>query len=338
MTDIHRFLGWRHLRAEPSIFVLHHRGGKLARKGRGLSFWFWALTSSITQIPMDDREVPFQFQGRSADHQDVTIQGIVTYRVVDPVRISNRLDFAIDTSTGAYRKQPLESLALLFVQLAQQLAWDYVATNPLRVILEQGFESIRNRIDDALRADDTLSVLGLEVETVRVSAVQPTPEVERALQMPALEVIQQQADESTFQRRAMAVENERAIQENELQTKLELARRQEQLIEQQGQNSRREATERAEADRITAEADAQMSRIASAANAESIQMVEAARIEAERERMEIYDNVSSHVMMSLAAREFARKIEKIEHLNITPEMLGPLLDNLVRAGTKKLQE
>ena len=336
MADIRQFFGWRHLRAEPSLFILHHRNGKLVRKGRGLSFWFWELSSSISQIPMDDREVPFLFEERSADQQDVTVQGIITYRVVDPVRLGHRLDFSIDTSSGAYTKQPLESLALLFTQMAQQLAWEYLAKNPLRTILEEGFDAIRRRIDGALREDATLGVMGLELETVRVSAVQPTPEVERALQMPTLEKIQQQADEATFQRRALAVEKERAIQENELDTQLELARRQELLIDQEGQNARREAEERAEADRIAAEANAAVSRIASSADAESIRMVEEARVDAERERMRIYADASSGVLLGLAARELAKKLHSIEHLNITPEMLGPVLDNLMRAGTKKL--
>jgi len=40
--------------------------------------------------------------------------------------------------------------------------------------------------------------------------------------------------------------------------------------------------------------------------------------------------------MALAAREFAGKIETIEHLNLTPDLLGSLLANLAEAGTKRL--
>lgn len=338
MADVRRFLFWRHLRSEPSLFTIHHRRGKLIRKGRGLAFWFWPLSSSIAQVPMDDREVPFQFEGRSQDHQDVTVQGVVTYRVVDPIRIANRVDFSLDLESGAYLKQPLESLALLTVQLARQLAWQYVATNPLQTILSDGFDSIRERIDAGLEADGSLMAMGLEVVSVRVSAVQPTPELERALQMPALESIQQRADEATFQRRALAVEKERAISENELQTKLELARREEQLIDQEGKNKRREAQEAAHAQRIAVQADAESRTIRSEADADSIRIVEEARVNAERERMEIYESMPSNVMMGLAAKELATKLQRIDHLNIAPEMLGPLLQNLVQAGTKKLSD
>ena len=58
--------------------------------------------------------------------------------------------------------------------------------------------------------------------------------------------MQQEADRATFERRAVAVERERAIGENELQTQIELARREEQLVAQRGANARREAEEEAE--------------------------------------------------------------------------------------------
>ena len=336
MAEVRKILWWRHLRTEPTVFVMHFRSGKLVRQGRGLAFWFWPLSASIAKVPMDDREVPFRFQGRSRDHQDVTVQGVVTYRVVDAIRLANRVDFSIDTKSGGYAKQPLESIALLLVQVAQQIAWDYVATNDLGIVLNEGFSALREQIASGLAAEESLAIMGLDIATVRVSAIQPTPELERALQMPALEAIQQRADEATFQRRAMAVEKERAIAENELQTRLELARREEELIEQRGTNARREASERAAAERIDAEAKAEHERITSAGRAESIRVVEEAKVETERERMEIYATLPSNVMMGLAARELAKKLHRIDHLNISPDMLGPMLTDLVQAGTKKL--
>ena len=72
MAEIKRFPFIRHLRSEPSRHVLHYRNGELVRKGRGLAFWFVPLTSSLAEIPCDDRELPFLFHGRSSDFQDVT--------------------------------------------------------------------------------------------------------------------------------------------------------------------------------------------------------------------------------------------------------------------------
>jgi hypothetical protein len=43
-------------------------------------------------------------------------------------------------------------------------------------------------------------------------------------------------------------------------------------------------------------------------------------------------------MIGLALQELAGKLTHIDHLNVTPEMFGPQLMNLIEAGTKRLEE
>ena len=104
MAEIQRYPIVRHLRAEPSFHILRFRRGKLVESGRGLSFWFRPLNTSVAEIPMDDRELPFLFHGRAQDFQDTTVQGVITFRVVDPERAAERVDFAVDLATGATLK------------------------------------------------------------------------------------------------------------------------------------------------------------------------------------------------------------------------------------------
>ena len=80
--------------------------------------------------------------------------------------------------------------------------------------------------------------------------------MEKALQTPARELLQQETDRATHERRALAVERERAIAENELQNQIELARRAEQLVAQRGSNAWLQAQEAAGASRIDTEAQA----------------------------------------------------------------------------------
>src|SRR5690606_20563294 len=120
------------------------------------------------------------------------------------------------------------------------------------------------------------SAIGLEILAVRVSAVKPAADLERALEMPTREAVQQEADEATFQRRALAVEKERAIQENELENQIELTRRHERLIEQEGLNARRKAKDAADARRIEVEARAEERRIDTDAEAARIRAIDEA--------------------------------------------------------------
>ena len=58
--------------------------------------------------------------------------------------------------------------------------------------------------------------------------------------------------------------------------------------------------------------------------------------EAEIRRISDID-LAPAVLMGLAAREFAGKIETIEHLNLTPDLLGSVLTDLLAAGTRRLE-
>jgi hypothetical protein len=53
--------------------------------------------------------------------------------------------------------------------------------------------------------------------------------------------------------------------------------------------------------------------------------------------MAIYRDLPQSVLIGLAAQEFAGKLQRIEHLNITPEHLGPLFTELMQAGAERLR-
>ncbi|MCA8922516.1 MAG: band 7 protein [Planctomycetes bacterium] len=338
MATIHRFTFLRHLRAEPNSHVLHYRKGKLVRSGRGLAFWYLPLNASLAEVPTCDLEQPFLFHARSSDFQEVTAQGAIAYRVADPERLAERVDFSLDLATGAFLKTPLEDLAQLFTKQAQQLAWGYLASTPIRQLLAEGVEAVRERVRVGLTDDPDLGLMGLHVVGVNVTRVAPTADLEKALQAPMREHIQQSADEATFARRALAVEKERAIAENELQNRIELAKRQELLINQEGANRIRETKEAAEAARLKAEGDAGNVRLKAAADADKIRLVDEAKFASERERLELYRGLPANVLWSLAAQELAGKLTRIDHLNLSPEALGPLLQSLMSAGAARLTE
>jgi regulator of protease activity HflC (stomatin/prohibitin superfamily) len=337
MANITSFLFLRHLRADNSAHVIRYRRGKVVASGRGLTFWFWPLTTSIAEIPVDDREVPLSIAARTADFQDVSVQGVVTYRVADPVALADRIDFTIDGLRGVHLRQPLEKIALYLAQLAQEHAARWIGETPLRDVLRDGPREVRERVQRALSAEEAVGPMGLSIAAVRIAQVAPSKDLERALEAPMRERIQQEADEAAFARRALAVEKERAIQENELQNQIELSRREEQLIAQRGQNEKRKAEDEVEAKRIAAVGEASRVRTGAEAQADSLRLVEGVRVEQERARMEIQRSAGPAVLAALAAREVAGKLQRIEHLHVGAESLAPLLTELVTAGTRKLE-
>jgi regulator of protease activity HflC (stomatin/prohibitin superfamily) len=306
MADIHRYPFVRHLRSEPTVQTLLYQRGTLARSGRGLALWFRPLVSAVAEVPLDDRDLDFRFAARSSDFQDVAVQGVITFRVADAELLAQRIDFSVDLDTGVWLKSPIERIQSTITQLAQQVVWEYFSRTDLRTLLVEGVDESRRRIESALAAESQLSELGLAVVTIRVAAIRPSPETEKALEMPTRERIQQAADEATFQRRAEAVENERAIQENELQNRIELTRRQEELVLLEGANRRREAEEEAEQILIAAKAEA-----------ERIGLVERAEVAAERERADLFSGLSPVATIALVAD----KLPSVGQLVLTPDLL-----------------
>jgi regulator of protease activity HflC (stomatin/prohibitin superfamily) len=228
--------------------------------------------------------------------------------------LARRVDFSIDLADGSWVQQPLET------------------------ILAHGIEPIRNLIHAGLMADPTLSEMGIEIVAVRIVSVRPTAETERALQTPARERIQQEADRATFERRALAVKQERAIEENELQNRIELARQEKILIEQEGSNQMLRVTDEAEHKRIDAEAKAARLRTHKEAEAAGIRAVEMAKVEAEQASIEIYRDLRPDVLLGLAARTFAENVPDIEHLNLSPDLLGPALTQLAHAASGRMEQ
>jgi hypothetical protein len=205
----------------------------------------------------------------------------------------------------------------------------------------RGAEVIRASIEDVLRADPAIPEMGLVLVSVNVQRVAPAADVEKALQVPIRESIQQRADQAIFARRADAVENERAIKQNELSTEIELARRQEDLIRREGANRLLETQDQAEAERVrteaelarqalTAEAYARDQRTHAEADAQTRRLLGDADADGEARRVAVWQAAPSRVLLGLAAQEFAGKIGSINHLNLSPDLLASTMQLFLR--------
>ena len=302
------------LKSEASAHVIRYRNGVVRQSGRGLVFWFRPETASIAEVPMDDREMTLFVRGRSKDFQAVSVQGTIGWHVVDPVLLAGRVDFSIGLTNGKLQGEPIERIEARITGIANQAALQYLAQAPVRALLDAGPEPLRAGLEALLAADATLAEIGVAAVAVRLTNLAPTSELERALQTPTFEALQQKADEAMFERRALAVEKERAIAENELATKTELARQEKLLIAEEADNARNRATGLAEAQAVEA-----------AAEADRIRAVEGAKAEAEAAHIAVYRDLPPAVLLGLAAQQLASKLHTIEHVNVTPDLLAAVL-------------
>ena len=96
------------------------------------------------------------------------------------------------------------------------------------------------------------------------------------------------------------------------------------LIAREAENARDRAAGLAEAQGLEA-----------AAEAERIRLVEGAQAEAEQRRAAIYRDLPPAVLLGLAARELAGKLETIEHVNVTPDLLASRPRRVPQRGPRR---
>ncbi|WP_394615701.1 SPFH domain-containing protein [Lentzea sp. JNUCC 0626] len=315
MADISTYPGLRHLRGTPTVHIRHVKNGKLIHEGTGLSFWFRPRSAVISEVPVDDRELPMLFHARTQDYQDVTVQLTITYRCTTPETTTQRIDFSIDPDTGTWRQDPLSQIANTLTETTQQHALKTLGTLNLDTAIKTGVERVKQQVKDNLKADH----IGLEIIDVRVVAIRPDADMEKALQTTVREKVQQEADKATYERRALAVERERAISENELQNQIELAKREELLVVQRGANALKQAEDHARA-----------ARIADDAKADGIRKLAEAEAAGEKARLDAYKEVPQQTLYALAAKELAGNLPEIGSITLTPDIIQPILNRLAR--------
>jgi regulator of protease activity HflC (stomatin/prohibitin superfamily) len=321
MAVVKRFPFVRHLRTAPTAHVVHRAGGRVRHDGAGQAFWYRPLSAVLSEVPTDDRELPLVARARTADLQEVSVQATVSYRFTDPRLVADRIDFAIDPDTGAWTGRRLEQVAGLLTELVGVHVMAAIAAMTLRETVSGGAVGVRDAVADGLNGDERLTAMGIAVLDARIGGVRAEADLEKYLQTPAREQAQTEADRATYERRALAVDRERAIAENELRNRIELATREQDLVTQEGTNARRRAEEAAAAALVEARAGAERQSLRADADAGTTQLLGQAQAAAETARLAAYDGVDRQVLLTVALRELAANLPQIGNLTLTPDLL-----------------
>ena len=314
------------------------------RKGAGIAYWFSPLSAAIAMLPIEDCQSTFVLNEHSADFQSIKVQSTITYRIADAEKAAARFNFSLSIDHGAWLEQPLDRLAGVLAQRALPVVRKLIAAQTLEAVLQHGSEQVREAVSKALTTDPEIAAMGLQLVNLVIDQIVPSAELEKALGTPMREAVQARADEAQFQRRAQAVEKERAIKENELATELELERRQQELIQKRGENALLQAQQEAasqrtqveaaiERARMQTDAAALQTRINAQAQADAQQLLATQAAAAMQQRHDIWASTPATAATAMAMTELAGKLTTIGHLNITPDMLGQSFTQFLRDRT-----
>jgi regulator of protease activity HflC (stomatin/prohibitin superfamily) len=334
-------IGIKFIKVQPTTYVLQYRRGKIMREGVGMSFFYYAPTTSLVAIPVGSTDVPFIFEEPTADYQTVTLQGQVSYRVVDAKKLAGLMNFTLAPNGRDYVSEDPEKLSQRVINLVHVLARAELEKLPLRNAIRAAAEIV-HQVKTQLTSSNEVASLGVEVLGLSLLAIKPTPETARALEAETREQLLKEADEAIYARRNAAVEGERAIKENELNTEIAVENKKRQIRETQMDAERavqekRHQLERADLDARTGLEGKRKELVALAAlNAKAEADTRAYGISTTMQALGAADarilqalassGMKPEQLIAFAFQELAGKAEKIGQLNISPDLLRELLD------------
>lgn len=363
--------GIKFIKFDSMTYVVHYKNGKVKKEGRGLSFYFYAPSSSIAAIPMGSDDVQFIFNESTSDFQTISIQGSITYKIENPKLLAESLDFTVNTK-GIYKKDDYTKLGQRLINEAQTSTSAFIQGIELKQALRSA-KKIEERIINGLKESQAVQLLGIIPIGVNVIAVKPDPKTEKALEASTRESLQKEADLATYERRNFGVEQERMIKESELNTEIAVEEKKKQIAEKQGEtdvlkeeNSRKLREMRLDAD-TAIEKKKMENELAKEHNnrkVREIQILTDIAIEEEKKKLTVmevenaklkadaksyeteamlkhYKDFDWKVLMAMnqkgnsakqqiaiAFRELAENTQKIGTLNITPDLLQSLTEQV----------
>lgn len=311
----------RFMKAAPTSYVMQFQNGRIRREGPGLSFFYYAPTSTIVTVPLASADVPFAFQESTADFQSITIQGQLTYRVSDPKRLASLLDFSIGPQ-GTFRSEDYRKLPERLVHTAQTLMRAETQKLALREALTST-GSLSEAVLAGLKSSEAVIQIGVEILNLSLLSIRPTPDMAKALEAEAREGLQRRSDEAIYARRNNAVEQERRIKESELNTDIAVEEKRRQIRETQmaadialEQQRASLMEKRVENDRKEADSRA----YALEATLKPVRDVDWRILMTLSPR-----GPDAKTMIALAFQEMASNAQKIGELNISPDLLRSLI-------------
>ncbi|MBN2825122.1 MAG: hypothetical protein JXQ76_07365 [Campylobacterales bacterium] len=332
-------LGLNYIKVSPTSYLMQYKDGQIVKEGAGISFFYFAPTTTLVLVPINSVDLPFIFQEVTSDFQNITVQGKITYKVSDPKLLSSLLDFSINASEQYISEDP-QKLSQRIINQIQVFTRDEIQKLNLQEALIAS-ESLVKHVNEAISNSTELNSIGISILSFSILAIKPNSETQRALEAQAREELLKKADDAIYQRRNASIDQERAIKENELNTQIAIENKQRQIQETQIKTEQiifaqeHELKSSRLQSQITLEAkNAQLvdltienAKKEADSKAYSLEVLMKVLKEVEPKMLQALTNanLSPEQLISVAFQDIANNSNKIGELNISPDLLKEIM-------------
>lgn len=338
-------MGIRYKKFEPTEYVIKVKRGEVVQKGLGLSFFYNTLTTSMIVVPATAFDAPFAFDGiMTSDFQDVSVQGDISYTISDYEKAARMVDFSYKNTKKENQTALAEAkqkMAKRMINLAKVYATKFMSTRDVRTAMISG-DALAEALRENLKQDMTMREFGLELISVSILGILAKPDTQKALEAATREEILRQQDDAIYKRRNAAIEQERIVTENELNTEISIAEKEKEKKEKEMETKRLVLEKQAELDarklrddiRLEEEnrklVDLQTENAKKKSDAKAydsaVLLKTFAGIDTEVVKALAASGMDSRALIAKAFVEIGDKADKIGVLNVSPDLLETLAE------------
>lgn len=310
-------MGFKHYKFQPNEYVLVMKNGKVVKQGVGLSFFCNTLNTGMSVVPTVSFDTFFAFDDLlTSDFQGINIQGDISYIIRDYEKVAGMIDFSYTNKSG-YEEKKAEAKQVMgkrITNLAKTSVSKFVNARDVKTVIHAQ-EELAAFLSEEMASNEAITDLGLDVVTVSILAVSPSLETKRALESATREQILQQQDDAIYKRRNAAIEQERTIKENELNTEIKVAEKEHENEMLRQKNALEEVKLESKVTKEKADARAY-------ANEVVLKAMEA--VNKDILFAILLSGMDSKTLIAKAFNSLAENTDKIGNLNISPDLLETL--------------
>lgn len=328
---------------EPTEYVMKVKKGQIVQRGLGLSFFYNTMTTSMMVLPATAFDASFAFDNiMTSDFQSVSIQGDISYTITDYEKAAQMVDFSYKKSKQENQEvlnEAKQKMSKRIMNLAKVYVTKFISTKNVRTAIISG-DALAANLRENMKQDETMQEFGLELVSISILGILAKLDTQRALEAATREEILKQQDDAIYKRRNAAIEQERIVKENELNTEIKIAEKEKEKREREMETKRLVQEKQAELDAKKLENDIQLEE-------ENRKLVD---LQTENEKkksdakaydsevlLKTFAGIDTEIVKALAASgmdskaliakafvEIGDKADKIGVLNVSPDLLETL--------------
>lgn len=335
-------MGITYKKFEPTEYVMKVKRGRIVQKGLGLSFFYNTMTTSMMVIPATAFDASFAFNDiMTSDFQCINVQGDISYVITDYEKASKMVDFSYKGKKEylTVLTEARQKMAKRIMNLAKVYVTKFISSKNVRDAIISADE-LAYTLRENMKEDETIKEFGLELISISILGILAQSDTRKALEAATREEILKQQDDAIYKRRNAAIEQERIVKENELNTEIKVAEKQKEKREKEMEMKRLVQEKQAELDAkklandirleeencklVDLQTENEKKKSDAKAYDSEVLLKTFAGVDKDVVKALVTSGMDSKALIAKAFVEIGDKADKIGVLNVSPDLLETL--------------